>query len=363
MTVTFPDNTRDIARLDDTELRKSMETFGWVEQFPAIKDQDGTVLVGHRRLKIAAELGIPPVAIVVDCGNDPERWRIAIASNIGGEKLTKADRQRIGKILYDTKGMTLKKISHVFGVSEMTISRDLFDSNTVLESKPHPKTASNPKGSGRRKGSGKPKNKLQEANAPRNEEIVKLYNAGQTSTEIGEQYGITNRVVSQIVERADCFERGREQGRQEAYTREDLSPTAQQKFDAAVKRIRAELEAEITARIRRELDEAFEATTVPYYIKRMQKLYDDILRMRVHGFLTRKDFKRIQACLHTDGKNLPEEWRNDAFNLFTNLESMLLSEAELQTPSPVQLPTSVQGLMALRRQPRLRPTKQPLVKR
>jgi hypothetical protein len=355
MTVTFPDNIRDIAPLDDTELRKSMQTFGWVEQFPAIKDQNGIVLVGHRRLKIAAELGIPPVIVVVDCGNDPERWRIAIASNIGSEKLSAHDRKCIAKQLYDTGEWTLEGISKATGVVVSTISKDL--SGFI----PSEKT-SRPKG-GRPKGSGKPKNKLQEANAPRNEEIVKLYNAGQTSTEIGEQYGITNRVVSQIVERADCFERGREQGRQEAYTREDLSPTAQQKFDAAVKRIRAELEAEITARIRREFDEAFEATTVPYYIKRMQKLYDDILWMRVHGFLTRKDFKRIQACLHTDGKNLPDEWRNDAFNLFTNLEPMLLSEAELQTPSPVQLPTSVQGLMALRRQPRLRPTKQPLVKR
>jgi hypothetical protein len=357
------ENIRDISRLDDTELRKSMQTFGWVEQFPAIKDQDGVVLVGHRRLKIAAELNITPVVVVVDCDNDPERWRIALASNIGNQPLSATDRKCIAMHLYTTKQMTMKDISHALGVSEMTISRALSDSNTVLESKPHAKTATNPKGSGRPKGSSKPKNPAQEANAPRNEQIVELHNAGQTSAEIGKQFGLTSRVVCQIVERAECFEKGREQGQQEAYTRDDLSPTAQQKFDAAVKRMRAELEAEITERVRTELNEAFEATTVPYYIKRMQKLYDDIVRMRVHGFLTRKEFKRIQACLHTDGKNVPDEWRNDAFNVFTNLEPMLLGESERPTPEPVRLPTTVQELMALRNRPRLKPVKQAPVRR
>jgi hypothetical protein len=46
---------------DDGELRSSMQQFGWIEEFPAMADENGVVLVGHRRLQIAKELGIEPV--------------------------------------------------------------------------------------------------------------------------------------------------------------------------------------------------------------------------------------------------------------------------------------------------------------
>jgi hypothetical protein len=48
----FADNIRlDIGDL--TELRQSLQEFGWNPEFPAIVDENGIVLVGNRRMKIA----------------------------------------------------------------------------------------------------------------------------------------------------------------------------------------------------------------------------------------------------------------------------------------------------------------------
>jgi len=48
-------------REPDGELRDSMRTHGWIRSLPAIVDEDGNVLSGHRRMAVAEELGIEPV--------------------------------------------------------------------------------------------------------------------------------------------------------------------------------------------------------------------------------------------------------------------------------------------------------------
>jgi hypothetical protein len=63
----FVINIRDISG-DDSELRESLKTFGWVEYFPALADENGVTLVGHRRLKIADEEKIEPVVKTVTLG-------------------------------------------------------------------------------------------------------------------------------------------------------------------------------------------------------------------------------------------------------------------------------------------------------
>ena len=69
----FAVNIRDISG-NDSELRESLKKFGWVEELPALVDENGVVLVGHRRLK-------------------------TIASNIGFKPMTPKDRQRIAEHL------------------------------------------------------------------------------------------------------------------------------------------------------------------------------------------------------------------------------------------------------------------------
>src|SRR6516162_637549 len=102
----FAVNIRDIDG-DDSELRESLKEFGWVKDFPALVDENGVVLVGHRRMKIAEEEKIEPVIKTLTIGNgdavDAERVKLAIVSNIGSKPMTKEDRKRIAEHLYGAR--------------------------------------------------------------------------------------------------------------------------------------------------------------------------------------------------------------------------------------------------------------------
>ena len=156
-TSTFAENTRSIDNLDDDELRTSLKVAGWNKQLPSIYDENGVVLVGHRRLKIAAEEGIEPVIKVVRFGTGPEadaeRMRLAVVSNIGAAPLTKKDRKRLAVRMYgDGSGLTMEAIAGMLGVVHSTIVKDLAEIVPAEQIKSRPKTATNPKGAGRDKG-------------------------------------------------------------------------------------------------------------------------------------------------------------------------------------------------------------------
>jgi len=133
----FSDNIRAKSEVDDlTELRESMRELGWVDAFPAIIDERGVVLVGHRRLKVAAELGIKPKIFKVTLGTgkaaDVMRLKLALASNIGYRPMTPASRKRIAAYLYDDQGWSMQKIGQALRVSHKTISLDLEDARRTL---------------------------------------------------------------------------------------------------------------------------------------------------------------------------------------------------------------------------------------
>jgi ParB-like chromosome segregation protein Spo0J len=110
------------------ELRESMQAFGWPAHLPAIADENGVIIVGHRRLTVAEELGIEPLIETVHFGEgdngDAKRAAWAIASNIGFEKLSPADRKKIAARMYGS-GWSMQKIANVLKVATMTVSRDL----------------------------------------------------------------------------------------------------------------------------------------------------------------------------------------------------------------------------------------------
>jgi hypothetical protein len=151
----FADNIRDIGG-DSSELRESLKKFGWVKEFPALVDENGVVLVGHRRLKIAKEEKIEPAVKNLNLGKgdagDAERLKLAIVSNIGSKPMTREDRKRIAEHLYGERAWTMERIAEALNVSKATISGDLRNCSTAEQSK-RPKTASNPRGSGRPRGS------------------------------------------------------------------------------------------------------------------------------------------------------------------------------------------------------------------
>ena len=151
----FAENIRQIVEGDATELTELMRRFGWIAEFPAIVDENDVVLVGHRRLKIAKELGIEPVVkkLVLGTGDeaDVERLKLAIISNIGSKPMTRDDRKHIAKYLYGSREWTMERIAEALNVSQRTISEDLRNLEVPSKSKPT-KTATNPKGAGRPKG-------------------------------------------------------------------------------------------------------------------------------------------------------------------------------------------------------------------
>jgi len=124
----FRENIR-VASQDDSELRESLKRFGWYKQFPAIADENGVILVGHRRMKIAKELGIEPVIQAFTFGKgdaaDAERLKIALASNIGGAPMTKEDRKHMAEYLYGSREWTMERIAEALNTTHKTISKDL----------------------------------------------------------------------------------------------------------------------------------------------------------------------------------------------------------------------------------------------
>ena len=77
----FSDNTRDLSRDNLDELRASMKALGWLKEFPAFQDERGVVLVGHRRIKVARELGIDPIVVTLQFGQGDaaDARRLALA--------------------------------------------------------------------------------------------------------------------------------------------------------------------------------------------------------------------------------------------------------------------------------------------
>jgi ParB-like chromosome segregation protein Spo0J len=111
------------------ELEDSMRAIGWLKDLPAIRDEHDVVIVGHRRLKVAADLGIEPVIRTITFGDgeagDAKRAALAIASNVGTEKLSPADRKVMAETLYVETGWSMQRIGALLKTSTMTVSRDL----------------------------------------------------------------------------------------------------------------------------------------------------------------------------------------------------------------------------------------------
>ena len=136
----FSENVRRDTRKDGmAELRESMRSFGWVPELPAVKDERGVVLTGHRRLKIAAELGIDPVITTVRLGDgdaaDARRFAIAIASNLGAKPFTPQERQQLAEYLYGERDWTMARIAEALNVATSTVSEDLRNFSTVEKRK------------------------------------------------------------------------------------------------------------------------------------------------------------------------------------------------------------------------------------
>ena len=127
LTGRFSVNIRDPGDL--TELRASMKEVGWLESHPAIQDERGVLLVGHRRMAVARELNIEPHVVTLPIGQgdyaDAQRLKLAIFSNLGHKGFTPTERKRIAEYLRLEHDWTVQAIAAALNVAVGTISTDL----------------------------------------------------------------------------------------------------------------------------------------------------------------------------------------------------------------------------------------------
>lgn len=125
----FSDGIRKSNGRDNlSELRASMQEFGWLREYPAIKDERGAVLSGQRRLLLAKELGIEPVVITVKLGRgdraDAERFKLAIAGNIGGKPFTPEERREVALAVTGDPEFAFEDIADALRIKQEGVRRD-----------------------------------------------------------------------------------------------------------------------------------------------------------------------------------------------------------------------------------------------
>ena len=116
---------------------------------------------------------------------------------------------------------------------------------------------------------------------------------------------------------------------------EELLPKEQKKVESVIQQYKKSLEDQlkvqvqnIEAEISRRVKEILSDSIGPHY-KKEQELARRLITAR-KGIMTRKQYNKIRACLHTDREASPDE-KNQAFILFTSFEKYLLKEADSPT--------------------------------
>lgn len=332
----FADNIR-VTNTDDAELRASLKGFGWYKQFPAIADENGVILVGHRRLKIAEELGIEPVIVTFSFGKgdaaDAERLKLALASNIGGAPMTKEDRKRIAEHLYGGREWTMERIAEALNTTHKTISKDLEGFVPQVQT-PRPK-GGRPKGS---KDAAKQRRKntsVTAENAARS-----ILDENKSYQEIEKETGFSNTVLRAAV--------AREEGRREpAINADQLSLTAQQKLQIAIRQHIRKLDMEFELRCREDCQRWLNDVSLPQYAKELTELEHSISNRK--GVMDRITYRKILACLHPDRvqDSALKKRYEEAFRLFTELEKRVLDEKQSPTQFR-QMPRTYEELMAMK---------------
>ena len=343
----FAKNIRSTTDDDDTELRSSMKQFGWIKQFPALVDEYGVVIVGHRRSKIAKQLKIESVIKKLTLGNgdaaDAERFKLAIASNVGHKAMTKDDRKRIAEYLYGKREWTMERIAEALNVTQKTVSKDLTGFYTEGIKSRRSEKRGRPKGSNAKTREPRRRNP---AITPVAEEVLarSILDDGKTLEAASKEAGLGSVQVAKVAV-------ARELGRREAQGQIDpstLSMTAQDKLAAAIRQAKRKLAIEFEERVRAESRKRIEQTILPSYIKD-HALYKEIIRAR-KGVMDRSTYKKILSSLHPDrvtDQSLKKRYE-DAFYQFNRLEKLLLDENESPTPL-MQMPRTYDELMAMKR--------------
>jgi DNA-binding transcriptional MerR regulator len=316
--------------VDDAALRETLRP-GWLTHLPAIKDEHGTVLVGNRRLALANELGIEPVIETVRFGDgaaaDKARLRLAVASNTGGASLSKEDRKRLVEKMYDGgRGMSQQAIAGVLGVDQATVSRDLGLIMQVHNSG-HARSNANPRGAGRpRRGGPQPNRRRTDATAA-DAAAQRVLTERVPITRAATDAGLPLESVRDAVER--------ETVRRETRTidRSELSLTAQQKLDTAIRQHKRQLDMQFEQQVRARVVQRIEESQLPHFREEWKEIRRLLEYQR--GRISRNEYMKIMRCLHPDSRhNASERALSEAFQAFKRLEVVLVNREERTIDDP-----------------------------
>lgn len=258
----------------------------------------------------------------------PDDCFIAVWHTLPDDQKTKARRQPIVGALAK-QGYTQEAIALQLGVSHQTVGRDLATLSIVDNVKGQGKdTRGRKKSTGRPKGSGtnRPKGSATRRSAPApdvGQQMAQAYlakDSKKTLEEIADEFGATSVQHVKI-------EVAREEGRREPKAdRADLSLTAQQKYDAAIKQAKLKLETEIRQQMQAEFQKRLADVLVDYREK--EKHYNIVIARR-KGFMKRAMFARFRFALHPDTyKSVDAAERNELVAALEAIKIIMLDEKE-----------------------------------
>jgi hypothetical protein len=261
---------------------------------------------------------------MIECG--PENCPLTAWTALSPSE-RKVQRQPLARKLYE-QGFTMEQIATQFGVTHKTISKDL-ENCTQGTNQKRVKTATNPKGAGRPKGSTKPRGgpkPERRKTAPGVEQTAAslVLDQGKTYEQVRDELGLKS---VQTVKTAVAREEGR---REPEVNRDELSMTAQQKFDAAIRQHKAKLDASyhkaVDERVRQRIDEI----VLPHWKQKIDQAQE--LYQRRRGLMTKETFNTIRRALHPDSRHsISDNKLAEAFDAFMALEKYLLNEKESPT--------------------------------
>lgn len=114
----------------EAALRASIERFGVL--VPITVDQNGEVLDGHHRKRIAEDLRVPFDRLMRVCESDEERLEIARTLNADRRQLSEDQRQEVVAELR-RQGHSQRAIAGALGVSQSTIRNDVAELSTSTQ--------------------------------------------------------------------------------------------------------------------------------------------------------------------------------------------------------------------------------------
>ncbi len=112
-----------LAPATEAALVASIQRFGVL--VPVVKDQDGNLLDGHHRSRIADELGVDYRVDRVIVTDDEEREAIIATLNLDRGHRVSADMRRLVVADLREQGHSLRAIAGAVGVSESQVRNDL----------------------------------------------------------------------------------------------------------------------------------------------------------------------------------------------------------------------------------------------